>query len=321
MARTASVDLTAALRAECSTLARIWRITRPDGTIVRLTDAVEDFKLGTEVFYANVGFSASAVYQSMINQAGQSLNLVTAFNDLGITRDDIIAGKYVDAAGVLSVVDYSDPDGEEMVLFSGNFGRPKWSNRDVLTIEVLPKTSGAVFIANEKWSDTCRNMLGDSKCTVNIEMFKTVFTVAAITGDVLSFSSTQITQPDNYYALGHIIWDTGPNAGTTSDVRLSFVTGAVSLFYKTENAAPAIGDTGRIYPGCDLTVNTCLVRFNNLNRNRSEPFRPTWVVAKGLPNGGGGGNSPTGVGVGGGGGARVGGFGGNGGGGPTLIGP
>lgn len=300
--RTASNDLTDAIRAECSTLARLWRITRADDTVIRLTDAVEDIKFGDEVFRATVGFAASAVYQSAINQSGQSINLVTAFSEGGITRNDIMAGKYVDAVASLSIVDYSNPDAGEMILYLGSFGRPKWSNRGVLTIEVLPRTAISVMVANEQYSDTCRNMLGDSRCGVNIEMFKSVFTITAITSDVLSFSVSNVSgQADGYYSIGHIIWDSGSNDGTTSDVRISTQAGAISLFYKTEVAPPAIGDTGRIYPGCDLTLNTCRSRFDNLSRMRAEPFRPTWVVAKGLPNGGGGGNAPTTSGGGGGG--------------------
>lgn len=288
--RTVSNDLRDSIIASSSTLAHVWRITRQDGTVVRLTDAVLDFKLGTEIFHAAVGFTPTAVYQSAINQAGQSLQLVTAMTPTGITRDDLLVGKYADADAELSVVDYKDGSAGELKLFVGRFGRPKWTNRDVLTIEVLPTTSVAQIIGGDKYGDLCRNMFGDpDTCTVVIENFKTDFTVTA-TGGVLDFTVDSISnQADGYYTLGHIVWDTGDNEGVTSDVRISKADGSVSLFYRTQLPV-AIGDTGRIYPGCDLQHNTCKVKYDKLNFFRGEPFRPTWVFVKGLPNGGGPGN-------------------------------
>lgn len=295
MARNLSTDLQDALKAETTTLARILRIERTDGNTVRLTDAVDSLKMGDEVFYATVGMTISAVYQSSINQSGQSTQFTTVFHSAGITKEDLVAGLYEQAAVTISLIDYTNLLAGEMILFKGRMGRYKFSDRGLVTIETVPTTAASIMLANEKYGDTCRNILGDAGCTVNLNSFGVNFAITTITANALTFSvDSAANQDDGYFTLGHILWVTGDNADTNSDVRVSTNDATqISLFYRPAVSFPIVGDTGILYPGCDLKWKTCKLKFNNLNRFRGEPLRPSWVLAKGLPNAGGGGNSPT----------------------------
>lgn len=92
------------------------------------------------------------------------------------------------------------------------------------------------------------------------------FTVTALTPDE--------TYPTGWFNYGAVTWDTGPNAGKTMEVR-AFTGGDASQVIELFLDLPydiEVGDSGRIYPGCDKRRSTCITKFANILNFRGEPF-------------------------------------------------
>lgn len=278
--RTLSVNMAAALARGSTQFARIWRITKPDGTVIRLTDNVEDVVVGSEVFVARIGFTATAAYISSLPGSAQSTQLVCMTDALGVSRADILSRKLTGCAAKQSVVEWHNPSlttADELVLMNGTIGRIQVSNRGRATVEILPRTGAAIAICNEQYSVACRNSLGDALCTVPINNLTTTFTVTAVSSRQSFTASTLNNQADGYYGLGHIVWQGGLNDQWTSDVRIALANLSIQLFFPPPLGI-LVGDVGVIYPGCDLQQQTCKLKFNNLLNFRAEPYRPQWNV-------------------------------------------
>ena len=75
-------------------LARLVRITRQDGVIIRLTDTVFDVTVGSEVFRADVGFTISALQVGLNLGQLSGVSMRSAMVDGGFTREDIRSRRF-----------------------------------------------------------------------------------------------------------------------------------------------------------------------------------------------------------------------------------
>jgi uncharacterized phage protein (TIGR02218 family) len=159
-------------------------------------------------------------------------------------------------------------------VYNGTWGTVQLSNLPIATVEVVPDSStiNGIGIGGEKYSQTCRASLGDSRCKVDIEALKVAFTVDSASGG--SLVSADLNQANGYWALGFIRWLTGDNAGTTSKVQSSAATSTSVFLMGPPFYAIQAGDTGEILPGCDKLRKTCLDKFNNVLNGRYEPDVP-----------------------------------------------
>jgi uncharacterized phage protein (TIGR02218 family) len=118
----------------------------------------------------------------------------------------------------------------------------------------------------------CLHILYDTGCT----LLQSAFTVtnAATAGSTASVVSSTLAQADHYFELGAIQFTSGVLAGQQRRVKQSLnASGAITVI-PAFPAAPAIGDTFTIYPGCDKSLATCIAKFNNLQHFDGFPFVP-----------------------------------------------
>lgn len=269
--RTISTDMAASIRTESATLAHLWKLTRKDGTVLRITDHDRDIKVGGATFRSSIGFSASATVSSSINFGSQQCEIKMAMTDDGLREADVRGRLWAGAQAVYYVVDWTNPT-SILPMFSGSFGRVTISDANMAKIEVFGIGNQTMSLAGELYSMTCRNSLGDKKCLINIESFRVNFTVAAVLDAATIVVSDLRGQADGYYAFGQLVWDTGLNEGTANEVQTSInATNEVGLFFPPASNI-LIGDTGHIYPGCDLLVTTCNTKFANVVNFNGEPY-------------------------------------------------
>jgi uncharacterized phage protein (TIGR02218 family) len=270
--RTVTTDMNTSLHKAVATLAHTWKFTRKDGFVVRLTDHDQPIKVtGDGVYRSSIGFSPTDAVNSAINFGSQTAELTMAMTDDGFKESDIRAKKWKGSTAVFGVVDWTTPT-SVLPVFSGIIGRINWNNRKQLTIEVLGLGNGSVNLANEVYSMTCRHSLGDTGCLVNIEAYRVDYTVVAVT-DPATFAVNDLHgKDDGFYALGQLVWDTGNNAGDVGEIQYSLnSTNEVGMFFPA--AFPIqLGDTGHLYPGCDLLLATCHDKFDNVGNFDGEPF-------------------------------------------------
>lgn len=257
--RTIPTDLAADLTSNSTTLCRLWKVTRVDGTILRFTDTSHDVVIsGDGTYKSNPGFTTSAI-QSSANQAAQNVTITVGMITGGITEGDLRAQKYSMARGDLLFCNYLAPAHGVGNLFSGIFGQVQIGDKGRAVIEMLPLSSIGRPLGSENYSPTCRNVFGDFRCNRNgktlLQTVTETFTVASViasnhfTADAFAGTADGPQggqQGDGYWDGAVVTWATGANAATTSAVTTS--TEADSSI--TLAGAPAnpvvIGDTGSI---------------------------------------------------------------------------
>jgi uncharacterized phage protein (TIGR02218 family) len=121
------------------------------------------------------------------------------------------------------------------------------------------------------WQIYCNNWVGDHACGVNLAAY-TVTGIASGTPTTTSLPGAP-AQPDSYYRDGVIVMLTGANAGARRSVA-AYADGILVPAVPFP-AAPEVGDTFSVYPGCDRTKGDggC-ARFSNLSRFRGMPDIP-----------------------------------------------
>lgn len=277
--RSVSVDLAADIDDGCTSLARLWKITRTDGVILYFTDGDQPIPYATHVYRADVGFTASAVMITGDYVNAQSVTIKAAMTDDGIAEDDIRMKRYEGAKGELSIINYLAPSHGIMKVFTGTFGRVEVGDKNEVSIELTPEGSalGNHAIGSEVYSPTCRNSFGNVNCSgpdlaIDLAALSVAFTVDVIATNVITAS--EFTQADNQYAEGFILWVTGDNAGLRSPVARSLLSTHTVTLTQNPPKAIQVGDTGVAIPGCDKALDTCITKWNNVLNFRGEPNVP-----------------------------------------------
>jgi uncharacterized phage protein (TIGR02218 family) len=122
----------------------------------------------------------------------------------------------------------------------------------------------------------CRWTLFDAGCAIADTSFKT----NGIVGKVLSQSailSSALVATENYYALGRLVWTSGPNVGFPLGVRASqqsIVGSVVVAFIRPAPFTIVAGNAFTIYAGCDKSLSTCTTKFSNAINFGGYPFIP-----------------------------------------------
>lgn len=274
--RTVTDDFNARMGLTTTTFSRLWKLTRVDGTVINVTDHDSNILLNGEVYKASTGFTQTSVLTSSLSIGSQNVELTVPLTDLGITEADIRHRIYENATAVEFIVDWLHPEFGSLLLFSGKVGRCVLSDKKRATFEIISNTDPNLYIADEQYSATCRNDLGDAQCQFPIFNFQVNFSVTGVI-DFTGFTvDTMAGQADDTFALGQIQWITGDNAAIVSDVRATNLGQlSVSLFYPLPLPIQ-VGDQGQMLMGCDKSLTTCLKKFNNVVNFRGEPFAPSF---------------------------------------------
>lgn len=121
-----------------------------------------------------------------------------------------------------------------------------------------------------KYYPTCPYSLYDTGCGLERAAFEKIGTVTGVNSQ--QDFNTNLSFADNYFDQGGIEWLTGPLAGSDAPIKASY-NGRLVMLIPLE-AAPIVGNTFRVYPGCNKTPPTCQTKFDNYLRNRATPYIP-----------------------------------------------
>ncbi len=120
----------------------------------------------------------------------------------------------------------------------------------------------------------CRAQFGDRYCKIDTSGMWIDGTVTTVGDEIdLMFVDTSLTQPEDYFDPGRIIWVTGDNAGAESDVDSFLLGGGVTLFMPLFYPIKE-GDTYQIRQDCAKTLVACKA-YSNVPNMRAEPWTPT----------------------------------------------
>lgn len=272
--RTVPAAITAARQSSSSRLCKIWEITRTDGVVLRFTEHDRDLEVGGQTYYATASFDASSIKASA-DLSVDDLDVQGALDSSYITAADLFAHRYDRATITVSEVLWDDPDAGADVLRWGWLGTIKEIGGRFLA-ELLGPTAILQQPIGDLYSASCRAVLGDVMCGVNLAAHTFSGTVVAVTNR-RQFTVSGIATPsgdDDYFSHGLLTFTSmgAANEGISMEV-LSFDGTTIKLLLSLPfDIAP--GDEFSISAGCDHSRKTCIARFNNVLNFQGEPDCP-----------------------------------------------
>ena len=258
--------------------ANLYTFTLKDGTVLRWTDAQQPLTVGANTFAVGPVITRDRI--RMTTGIEVSSTTMTLFGGDGIS---------INGRTVLQAVNRGDFDDAEVSI--DKFLSPSWSDTTRGSVNMF---SGVVTEADADRAQatlqikcklqaltkqfpvnyiipSCIHTLFDAGCTLNKADYQVSGTVGA--APTVSSFDTDLSQADDYFALGTLLFTSGVNNGIKRTIK-SYASGKITLIYPLE-AMPAAGDTFNCWPGCDKTQDTCNSKFNNQVNFRGFPYMPT----------------------------------------------
>lgn len=256
-------------------LCRIWKLELANGQVFRFTDLNRDLVYGGETYKCDPGIRVSSVVVSREQSDNAELEVATSENFISMNR--LRQGALDNASFELWITDWRAPDTYGLIeLFSGQTSEVKFHNKGKAELGLTSDLGGGVTNIGEPYSRFCRAKLGDTRCKVNLAALGVDFTVLTITDEGYGFTATSLgSLTDNYLKFGHVDWLTGNNATLKDELTSNTQSLSKAVLSSTPRNPIAVGDTGKVFPGCDKTVEMCGPRFGNLVNFRGEPYVPS----------------------------------------------
>jgi len=278
MAKTIGASLQAEISSGTSGIARLFRVTREDGTVFRFTDHDEPIVSATFTYIPTTSFSISSI-SSHINDGSSAADIDLHFGDQAgqITKAEVRAGLFRNAFVEVELIAWENPAYGVINIFSGWIGPFVGYDTQKGTAQLVGFSQKALNRIGEKYSAECRASLGDARCGVNRASFSTTGTVGIVTSN-FDFIATFAANPAaDVYSLGTIEWSTGNNTGLKMEMLKQDNYDATQDRVMLAQAMPydiQVGDTFTALQGCDKRPETCGTKFSNILNFRGEPFVP-----------------------------------------------
>jgi uncharacterized phage protein (TIGR02218 family) len=242
-------------------LARVVRITRLDGTVLRIVEADEPIMASAQTFLPLPGAEISAV-KHIINGEMGSMEIRFAHSAGGTLDTAEVNDGFWDGASVqMYLVDRSA---------TTTFGDPIFTGIiDVVPIDPIGASgsfdirgltaSGEAFI--QTFQPMCRTDLFSSLCQLNENDWDHTGTVDTIV-DRFSFTVAGLGAPpaDGWFNQGTFVTASGFKA-VIANWTLSAL--LLKTYLPVALSRITAGEAITLYPGCDKTGTTCRTKFNN----------------------------------------------------------
>lgn len=267
--RPVSAPFATHLASEVNTLAMCWKITRTDETVMGFTAHDSDIIFDGVTYYAATGFTPTDI-AAKNDFSVDNLDVMGILDSSAITEEDLMAGIYDYAEVEIFLLNYEDLTQDRMLLRRGWVGEITVSREQFIAeirglAQKLSQSIGRVY------SPSCDAILGDARCTVDLEDFTESTTVTSVTNRQ-TFTASALTQDAGYFTGGEVIWTSGANDGRRMEVK-EFSNGQVVLALPMPDTI-TISDGFDIVAGCDKTHTVCKATFDNLINFRGFPHVP-----------------------------------------------
>lgn len=192
-----------------------------------------------------------------------TLNLAGITGDLAeIAQNNVLDGMEVTIKRVLWNETYAS--GMEITLFKGTADIA--FNRKMMSISCHGGLNSlGIMVPKNKFQEPCNHQLFDVNCGLDESTYKVSSSATLTSTSKFIITDAAISPPSAvYYNLGEIRMTSGANLGQRRMVRK---VDAPAIYIA--NALPNLvqsGDTFDIYPGCDLTPETCRDTFSNIKQ-------------------------------------------------------
>lgn len=262
------------------------QITAKDGDVLRVWNGTRNKIVGGNMYYAYP--LAPSRLQSSNGLNSDNMEITAIYSGL-FTAATLRAKKWQGARVEYQILNYKDFSmgyAERRIAFLGKSEIGRHSAK----IELNSLSSRL----NEEWGRTCNpecdvDELGDSRCQVDLDgntvggyKIRIDATVASVInrqqfsvtfdGDIKPAEPVVTLAPDEYYRRGTFRFTSGNNDGVSGLILTSEGNGLtlyLPLFYNVQ-----AGDTLELTTGCDRTITTCKVVFDNAINHRGFHMLP-----------------------------------------------
>lgn len=271
MTKVVPAGLLSNYQSDSPTVAWAIKITRTDDEVYGWTSADRDATIDAVIYESAPGLSVAS-FASSAGLAVDNSELTVLADDTIITRADILAGRWNNAAYLLFKYDWTDVSAGEEVISAGFLGElhPR-SGAYVAELRALQQyLQQPVGAASTK---TCRARLGDAMCMVDLGGWTETGTITGVTSKQV-FTDSSRTEADDYFGEGILTWTAGLNTGLSQKVKTyasDTFTLSLPMIFDVQ-----IGDTYSVIAGCRKRLDEdCAAKFSNELNFQGEPHRPT----------------------------------------------
>lgn len=266
---------------ECLTRwAQAWRIERVDGEIFLFTDLDRVLTFRGENYQPCDSLNASATEMATLIGAAGNQELSGIISDTGIKEEDLYNGLFDNATVEIWSVPWENQGGEiPFRLITGRIGDIDQGVQRFNAEIVTPIVNIQQRPLLRKYTPSCRWILGDNNCTVDLD---SLAINSGVTGTVLHNASTNSSrrvfidssrfEESGFFDQGTIEWTSGDNSGITSEIK-SF-DGSTFTLWEPLLAPIQIGDSFTAKPGCNKLAETCKDKFDNFDNFGGFPHVP-----------------------------------------------
>jgi uncharacterized phage protein (TIGR02218 family) len=248
------------------TLAFCWRLDRRDGVSLGLTSHDRDLRVASFDYAATPGMLPSAIRQTGTLDAG-IMDVEGALSSASISERDLAEGRWDGASVVLHLTEWEEPGALWLEMARGTLGPVRQRNGAfVATLNGAKAVFGGAIVPAT--SPTCRAVLGDALCRVDMGLRRQVVRVASVTGDAVAVAGLDGAP----FVDGRLRWLGGPRCGLWEGV-IGAEPGVLLLEEPPGAVIPA-GTLALLEQGCDKRIATCAGRFGNAINFRGEPYLP-----------------------------------------------
>lgn len=271
MSRALSLAHKEALADPATILATIWRLTRTDGVVLRLTDLDVPLQSDGYAHLPNGSTERTSVRLGTGLGAG-NLDIRGLFSSDQITEDDLRLGRY-DHASLLVSIAFANRDLPSIPLAKGRFGEVSIDNGQY-QVEINDLAQALQASIGEATSAACRADFADGRCQASLATWRATYTLASVPDARTLVLTGPSALPAGTYVNGLVEVMDGPAAGWRMEVR-SWNAGTLTLgLYLPLSVLPAAGATVRVTAGCDKSRATCKAVFGNVINFQGEPDVP-----------------------------------------------
>lgn len=255
------------LREELVTMAWCWRLSRRDGVVIGLTSHDRDLIVDGVPYRAAPGMKPSALETRDSLEAG-TMDLEGAVTSDAIAAADLDAGRWDGADLMLFVTDWTAPGASPVTVARGSLGAVERRGA-AFTAELQGVTRILDRPSCPATSPSCRAMLGDPACRIDLAPRTHVRRVVAAAGRTVTLDT--VIAP-GVMEFGELTWLEGGVCGLASPVIGQ--TGTVLTLAEMPPALPPMPLRVRLVEGCDKQLATCSARFANAANFRGEAHLP-----------------------------------------------
>lgn len=255
--------------------ARLYRIARTDGVVVRLTDHSAPIEFDGESYQPTNSANASAVIaRSGLGES--SFDTAGAITSDLITEADLRAGRYRGAEILEILVDFRFPflGALELTRAWVDKTRIRGANWEAECLGISGKLEVKVGGLLEK---RCNYKLGEmATCGLDIVPLSNYYAPVSHVLDARSFRVQDLgsTRPLGWFAYGSAIFRSGPNDGLEFLIQSYDNANQLVVLGAQPPASLAVGHRVDLIVGCDRSLAKCNAFGNSLNFG-GLPYLPT----------------------------------------------